>query len=192
MTAVHRLRSPPVDVRRQAEALVEQGRLREAAALVDGFLARHDGGWHLWRLCGELAQRLGRTRAAIASYRACARQLEAAGHLSAASRVLMRALRLDPLDDDLRADVKRLAPPRPALPLETPPLPRRPAAPRRAHLESVTDPYIALFDILDDEARAVRAAASTPATSAPPTSAQRTPRPPCAVAARPGRPARHR
>jgi hypothetical protein len=158
MTAAHRLR-PPLDVRRQAEALVRQGRLVDAAALVDRSLARHDGGWHLWQLCGELSQRLGRTGAAIAAFRACARQLEAAGHVSVASKVLRRALRLDPLDDTLRAELGRLAArPRPSPPVDAPPGPPPRPAPRRLRLESVTDPYIALFDILDDEARQAREA----------------------------------
>ncbi|MDX2011430.1 MAG: hypothetical protein SFW67_14610 [Myxococcaceae bacterium] len=157
MTAALRRLEGPHEVRRRAEALARAGRLSEAAALIDGFLARHDAGWHLWRLCAELSRRLGRTGPAVAAYRACARQLEAAGHQRPAAAVLRRALALTPHDLTLKLDVKRLSTrvaPRPALPLETPPLP-----PRRPRLESVTDPHLAIFDILDDEARRTASAA---------------------------------
>jgi hypothetical protein len=169
MTAAVRLPSSATDIKERAQALVRRGRVQDAADLVDGFLARHDAGWHLWRLCGELSQRLGRLGAAVAAFRACARQLEAAGHVDAAASVLRHALRLAPLDDQLRADVRRRsrARPTPVLPLQTPRLP--PRAPTRPRLESVTDPHLAIFDILDAEAAQL---AATPAL--------------------PGRPRRHR
>jgi hypothetical protein len=169
MTAAVRVPTSAADIKLRAQALLRRGRVEDAADLVDGFLARTDAGWHLWRLCGELSQRLGRLGAAVAAFRACARQLEAAGHLDSAASVLRHALRLAPLDDQLRSEVRRLGPARRAavLPLQTPRLP--PRAPGRPRLESVTDPHLAIFDILDAEAAQL---AATPAL--------------------PGRPRRHR
>jgi hypothetical protein len=72
---------------------------------------------------------------------------------------MRNALRLAPADASLRDELgrlSRLAPPprrqtpqKAVLPVQSPPLPPR----RRERLEIVTDPYIAIFDILDDEAR---------------------------------------
>lgn len=241
MSAASRTVPTEKTLKEYAEALAARGHVKAAAELVDAHLAQHDAGWGLWTTFAQLSRRLGRVELAVTAYRASARQLEAAGHLTHAYAALKTALQLTPRDATLREEVARLsklrernrerptlhvepddarairlvppppptpptvkpipppmparlrakvaaprpaAPPRPAPPrppsvepvaLRQPPRPapkaaavwpvalqptpkptqRRPVAPMASKrpLQSVTDPHLAIFDILDDEKR---------------------------------------
>ncbi len=132
-------------IQETAQALVARGELAEAVRLLDRYLSEFDGDWGVWLYFGGLCARLGKREQAIAAYRACARQLEGDGHFARAREALMNAVRLTPADEGLKREMAQIG---------------KPPAPRpdpKAQLTAVipgrelTDPYIAIFDILDAE-----------------------------------------
>lgn len=129
-------------LREYAEGLAARGKLQQAAALLNEHLARHDGGWGLWNTLAQVTRRMGQRALSVAASRACARQLELAGHTEHAYRVLKDALHLTPADVALRGEVARLARLRNR---------DRRRVPRVE--EPITNPHCPIFDILDDEAR---------------------------------------
>jgi hypothetical protein len=164
-------------IQETAQALVANGDPRAAAELIDRYLAKFDGDWGIWLYFGGLCARVGRRDDAVAAYRVCARQLEADGHFERARDALRSAMRLVPRDESLKREVSQIGRPlrRPdpaqetflllpsmvALPKPKPKLPDP-----KAHLTAlipgrgkrrkpvpvspeITDPYCAIFDILD-------------------------------------------
>lgn len=165
-------------IQETAQALVARGELPKAVRLLDRYLSEFDGDWGVWLYFGGLCARLGMRDEAVAAYRACARQLEADGHLERAREALMNAVRLCPRDASLKREVLQVGtPPKPKpdpaqqtyllLPkVEPKPAPRPKLPDPKVHLTAVipgrvkrrssappevTDPYIAIFDILDAE-----------------------------------------
>ena len=171
-------------IQETAQALVTQGELAKAVRLLDRYLSEFDGDWGVWLYFGGLCARLGKRDEAVAAYRACARQLEGDGHFELAREALMNAVRLVPGDEALAREVALIGTPPPRRPdpsqetfllLPTvdpkghltaviPGRVKRPPAPP----PEVTDPYIAIFDILDAErAQAVEKRSATRRERAP-------------------------
>lgn len=122
-----------------AQQLVARGDVRGAVTLLDRWLAEHDGDWGLWLYHAGLLARLGRRDQAVAAYCASARQLEFDGALVRAANALREAVKLAPHERRLTLELARL---------------ERAAAPRPVvRPERSTDPHLAIFDILDAEAR---------------------------------------
>jgi hypothetical protein len=150
-----------MSVKQHAERLASTGHVRAAAGFLNTHLANHDAGWGLWNSLAVLSRRIGRYELAVAAHRASARQLEEAGHLKHAYAELRAALRLAPNDHSVRHEVSRLSrmvrvsPPKlrvvpAAKSTQGEPKPAStPTSGVRRALEFVTDPHLAIFEILD-------------------------------------------
>ena len=157
-------------IQETAQALVAQGELAEAVRLLDRYLSEFDGDWGVWLYFGGLCARLGKREQAIAAYRACAWQLEGDGHFARAREALMNAVRLTPRDEGLKREVAQIGKPPARRPDPkahlTAVIPARAKAERPAPSPELTDPYFAIFDIIDAE-RAAAQGGHTRRTRAP-------------------------
>jgi hypothetical protein len=110
MTVVRATRTQGA-IQETAQALVAGGDLRAAVELLDKYLSQFDGDWGIWLYFAGLCARLGKRPEAVSAYRACARQLEADGHLDRAREALRAAIQLMPKDVELKRELEQLGRP---------------------------------------------------------------------------------
>jgi hypothetical protein len=112
MTVVRATRTQGA-IQETAQALVAGGDVRAAVGLLDTYLSQFDGDWGIWLYFAGLCARIGKRPESVAAYRACARQLEAEGHLDRARDAMRSAIQLVPTDAELKRELEQIGrPPR--------------------------------------------------------------------------------